>query len=691
MPQSDDSRPNARLFTPLPEGVLLLRSFQGSEYLSKPFEFTLSLYSPNKKKAQVEFDKLLGKEFTIESDIYSREKEKRTGEFRYISGVCFEFSEGAQDSQFTNYTAVIVPKFQMLSLKSNCRIFQQKSVPDVLKEVLPSSGVEFQLEGKFDKREYCVQYRETDLAFASRLMEEEGIFYFFKYAKSGHTMVVANSSLKHPKVQEPATVDLDPSEGGSRRAGHLSSWHKVQRMKTGKYTLRDHHFQLPNSNLEAGKTTQGSAAAGKVDHKLQVGGNDDYEIYDYPGGYAKRVDGINKSGGDQPPDLQSVHSDNQRTVKIRMQAEAAEAMSIQSESNCIHLAAGHKFSLEESDATTGFKGDGDYVLTEVHHDGNVDVDHRTGDSSKFSYTNTVKCIPMQIEFKPQRATPKPTVQGMQSATVVGPSGEEIFTDKYGRVKVQFRWDRDGKSDANSSCWLRVASSWAGKQWGMINIPRIGQEVIVGFLEGDPDSPIVLGSVYNPNTMPPYTLPDNKTQSGIKTRSSTGGSPDNFNEIRFEDKKGGEMLTIHAEKDEDIHVEHDKTEKVDHDETITIGNNRTETVGLNQSVTVTSEDSLTVGANQTISIGIAQSETIGAERTTTVGAADTLSVGAALTISAGAAIDISAGAEITINAGAALTINSAAALVISSAAAITITAPALLLNGRPVLPLPAPPI
>jgi type VI secretion system secreted protein VgrG len=384
-----------------------------------------------------------------------------------------------------------------------------------------------------------------------------------------------------------------------------------------------------------------------------------------------------------------VHSDNQRTVKIRMQAEAAQAVRIQSESNCVHLVAGHKFTLDESDATTGFKGKGDYVLTEVHHDGNADVDHRTGDAAKFSYTNSIQCIPMQIEFKPERITPKPTLQGMQSATVVGPSGEEIFTDKYGRVKVQFRWDRDGKNDANSSCWLRVASSWAGKQWGMVNIPRIGQEVIVGFLEGDPDWPIVLGSVYNPNTMPPYALPENKTQSGIKTRSSTGGSPDNFNEIRFEDKKGSEMLTLHAEKDQEIIVENDKSEKVGHDETITIGNNRTETVGLNQSITITNEHSQTVGADQTITIGVAQDETIGADRTITIGAADTLSVAGAITTSAGAAITISAGAAITISAGAAITINAGAAITMNSAVSIAITAPALLLNGRPVIPSLAP--
>src|SRR5258708_5730117 len=282
MSDSDNQGSQARLCTPLEDGVFLLRSFEGTEQISRPFKFTLNLYCPNKKKSQVEFDKLLGKEFTVECDIYSREKEKRTGEYRYFTGICFELTEGLQDYDFTSYTAEIVPKFQLLSLQARSRIFQQKSVPDVLKEVLPKTGVEYQIVGSFDKREYCAQYRESDFDFASRLMEEEGIFYFFKHEKSGHTMVVANSPLKNPKVQDPYLVDLDPTEGGIRRAAHVSAWAKSQRLRSGKYALWDHSFELPNANLEAKKTSQDTAKVGKVSHKLIVGGNDELEIYDYP-------------------------------------------------------------------------------------------------------------------------------------------------------------------------------------------------------------------------------------------------------------------------------------------------------------------------------------------------------------------------------------------------------------------------
>jgi len=584
MSESDSKDSQARLFTPLEDGVFLLRSFEGTEQISHPFKFTLNLYCPNKKKAQVEFDKLLGKEFTVECDIYSREKEKRTGEHRYFTGICFELIEGLQDYEFTSYTAEIVPKVQLLSLQDRSRIFQQKTVLDVLKEVLPKSGVEYQVDGHFDKREYCVQYRESDFDFACRLMEEEGIFYFFKHEKSGHTMVLANSPLKHPKVLDPYLVGLDPTEGGIRRAAHVSAWSKSQRLRSGKYALWDHSFELPTANLEATKTTQDSAKVGKVSHKLIVGGNDELELYDYPGGYAKRVDGISKSGGEQPSELQTVHSDNQRTVKIRMEAETSQAIFIHATSNCIHFTSGYKFSVEESDASKGFKGDGEYVLTEIQHTLELAVGYRAGEKEKFSYSNAFVCIPQPINYRPQRTTRRPAVMGVQSATVVGPSGEEIFTDKYGRVKVQFRWDRDGKKDANSSCWLRVASSWAGKQWGMVNIPRIGQEVIVDFLEGDPDAPIIIGSVYNPDTMPPYGLPDNKTQSGIKSRSSKEGTPDNFNEVRFEDSKDKEEIYVHAEKDFTRVVENNDSHKIGFDkkdpgdQTVEVYNNQKVTIG-----------------------------------------------------------------------------------------------------------------
>jgi type VI secretion system secreted protein VgrG len=258
------------------------------------------------------------------------------------------------------------------------------------------------------------------------------------------------------------------------------------------------------------------------------------------------------------------------------------------------------------------------------------------------YENAFTCVPAAVAYHPPRTTPRPQVRGCQTAVVVGPSGEEIFVDKYGRVKVQFHWDREGKNDANSSTWIRVATSWAGQQWGAIHIPRVGQEVVVDFLEGDPDRPIIVGSVYNADMMPPYALPANKTQSGIKSRSTTKGTAANFNEIRFEDKKGNEQLYIHAEKNQDIEVENDETHTVGHDQTVSIGHDRTEDVGNDETITITGNRTESVGKNETIDVGgnrtesVAKDETIDitGQRTLTVGKDQTTNIGGALTTSVG---------------------------------------------------------
>jgi type VI secretion system secreted protein VgrG len=365
-------------------------------------------------------------------------------------------------------------------------------------------------------------------------------------------------------------------------------------------------------------------AVGQVAHKLRISPNDKLEIYDYPGAYAQRFDGVNPGGGDRSADLNHIFEDGPRTAEVRMQEEAMSSLAINGEGTCRHFVTGHWFTLERH-----FNADGKYLLTGIEHSGRFAADYfRSGsESEEFVYRNTFTCIPFDLPFRPRRTTPRPFVHGAQTAVVVGPAGEEIFTDKYGRVKVQFHWDRQGKNDANSSCWIRVGTLWAGKQWGVIHIPRIGQEVIVDFLEGDPDQPLIVGSVYNAETMPPYDLPANKTQSGVKSRSSLGGTPANFNEIRFEDKKGCELLHIHAERDQEIEVEHDEShwvghdrkKNVDHDETTKIGHDRTETVSHDETITIDQgnrtvtlnmgNDSLTIKmGDQTTNINLGKSET-----------------------------------------------------------------------------------
>ena len=385
-----------------------------------------------------------------------------------------------------------------------------------------------------------------------------------------------------------------------------------------------------------------------------------------------RFDGVSPSGGAQSDRLQKILDDKDRTVKLRMQAAAVDTLKIEGTSACANFVAGHKFTLDRH-----FDADGDYVLVAVVHDGSIIDRYTSGaENQDLSYTNTFTCIPFQLPYRPTYKTSRPFVHGVQNALVTGPAGEEIFTDKYGRVKVQFYWDRQGKKDANSSCWLRVGSSWAGKQWGFIQIPRIGQEVLVAFVEGNPDEPVIVGSVWNPETMPTYALPGNKTRSGVQTRSSLSGAAANYNEIRFEDKKGSEELYVHAEKDQNNVVEHDettqvghdRTENVGHDEKITIGNNRTEKVGVNEDITIGSNRTEKVGVNETITIGSNRTEQVGANETIAVIANRTRNVGGnesvtvaqnrVHTIGINEAINVGVAQAITVGAAQAITVGAA---------------------------------
>jgi type VI secretion system secreted protein VgrG len=677
--------------TPLGDDVLLLRGFSGLEGISRVFAFDLDVMA--KKNTKVAFEQLLGKPVTVNLKLPE-------GGTRFFNGICYRVSEGGQDTTFTFYTLNIVPQFWLLAHRAQSRIFQRQSVPDILKKVLAGLDVSFQIQGTFEQRDFCVQYRETDFNFASRLMEEEGIYYFFKHAAGGHTMVLANTPAGHPDVPGKTQLIYEEVAGGFRDEDRVLTWEKAQELRSSKYTLFDHCFELPHKHLEAEKLVQETVAVGTVTHKLKLTENAKLELFDFPGEYAQRFDGVDKGGGDQPAELQKIFQDNRRTVEIRMQQDALPGLSISGTGNCRQMVAGHKFTL-----TRHFDGNGQYVITGVRHQASGAGDFLSGKTGAFRYSNGFTCIPVALPFRPLRLTPRPVVQGTQSAVVVGPPGEEIFPDKFSRVKVQFHWDREGKNDPDSSCWLRVITPWAGKQWGMVHIPRVGQEVIVDFLEGDPDQPIIVGSVYNSEMMPPYDLPANKTKSGIKTRSTLGGGPANFNEIRFEDKKGNEQLFIHAEKNQDIevendethsvghdrkktidhdettHVKHDRTETVDHDETITIGSDRTELVGGNEALTVAQTQTVKVGQSQSVTVattrsvtvGASQDTTVGSSRTETIGASDMLTVGASRSETVGGSQSQMVGGSLTITTGGVATITSGGATMVTAGAAITITA------------------
>lgn len=580
--------------TPLGTDKLLLTGFEGTEQISGLYSFQLDLIATNATK--INFDKLLGEGMVVAIEMVGENPESNEATYRYFSGICCKFSQGNRDKDFTSYRAEIAPHYWLATRTMQSRMFQQMSVPEILKQVFKDMGmkVDYQLDGTFEKREYCVQYQETDFHFTSRLMEEEGIFYFFKHAKDGHMMVVANSNRVIPDVPGPSKIQWDVVEGKRREGRNVHEWVKHQEVRSGKFTMLDHSFELPGRSLRVSKSTLGSVAVGGVNQKLGVAGNENLEIYEYPGEYAKRFDGVPTGGGEQSAEVQKIFQDNARTAEIRMQAETLAGLRIEGSSNCRHFASGHQFSLERH-----FDAEGKYYLLSVHHTAHGGNSYRSGIGEPFVYSNNFTCVPLALPFRPQRTTPKPRVLGAQTALVVGPAGEEIFTDKYGRVKVQFPWDRASSADSDSSCWLRVGTSWAGKQWGAIQIPRIGQEVIVQFLEGDPDRPLIVGSVFNAGTMPPYKLPDNKTISTVKSLSTKGGA--GFNEVRFDDKKGEEQIFLHGEKNLDLRVKHDRYEWIGNDQHLIVKKNQIEHVENNRDLTVDADAKEKIGKDRHLKV------------------------------------------------------------------------------------------
>ena len=551
--------------TPLGPDILLLSGFSGREAISEPFFFQLECVAEHANDKKVLFDSLLGQKIDVEIALPGGAK-------RYINGTCLKVAQGARDATFTQYLLDLVPEPFLLSQKKQSRIFQQIPVPDILKQVFVGLDVSWEIKGAFEPRDYCVQYRESDFAFASRLMEEEGIFYFFKHSSGKHTMVVANDPGSHSDLPGKSTLIFEGVGGGTREEDRVNAWLKAQELKASKVVLWDHCFELPHKHLEAESTIQASVAAGKSTHKLKLGTNAKLELYDYPGGYAQRFDGINKGGGEQPAEIKKIFQDNMRTAELRIAEQGKASILVHAASNCRQVVSGHKFTLERH-----FEGDGSWVVYQVGHTASEAADLRSG-SGGFTYQNHFTCFPAALPFRPPRVTPIPTVRGSQTAVVVGPPGEEIFTDKYGRIKVQFHWDREGEYNSDSSCWIRVATPWAGHRWGAIHIPRIGQEVVVDFLEGDMDQPIVIGGLYNADCMPPYELPKYQTYSTMKSRSTKGGGNLDFNELRYIDTYGKEQVYFQAQRRMDVRVKKNKYECIGGSSSISVGGDQLHTIG-----------------------------------------------------------------------------------------------------------------
>ena len=517
MPSYTQANRHIAFETPLGPDALLLKRFTGVEAISALFNFQLDLYSEDSKLKAID---VVGRQGTI-----SITSENVT---RYINGIVSRFSYNGTDQRLSHYRAELVPWLWMLTRNENCRIFQNKSAPEIIEKVFKDLGFqdfELKLRGTYHPLDYCVQYRESDFNFVARLMEHNGIFYYFEHSDDKHKLVLADEAW-YPPCLNQGKIRFDA--GSARKVDDvITSWEHEEELRPGVCTMTDYNFETPNTNLNSQMKTV-----------VPLGGNQIFEVYDYPGFYGKTADG-------------------DTLTKVRIEEEECVETVCTGASNSNALIAGHKFDLTSHPRSDQ---NSTHVLTQMQHIATAPYD-TTEDEAGY-YSNNFKCMPASRTFRPPRLTSKPFVQGPQTAFVVGPKGSEIHTDKYGRVKVQFHWDREGKYDDKSSCWIRVAQAWAGKQWGSVGIPRIGHEVIVEFLEGDPDRPIITGQVYNAGAMPPYPLPDNQTKTLFKTHSSPGGG--GFNELRFEDKKADEQIFIHAEKNLDIRVKNNEYETVTKD-------------------------------------------------------------------------------------------------------------------------------
>lgn len=509
-----------QITTPLGPNKLLVRGFAGEEYVSEPFRFDVELVSEDDA---LDFSAVIGQGATVTLHL-------NDGTQHHFNGLVERFVQEDKDERFTTYHAELRPWLWMLTKTADCRIFQNQSVPDIIKAVFSDLGfTDFKdsLTGTYQPRVYCVQYNETAFNFVSRLMEDEGIFYFFEHVDGKHTLVLADDSDAHPAcpgLDEGAHYRRSAVEHTDDRA--VTRCRIEQQVVTGKFAHDDFNFETPSTDL-----------------KVEVAGaGGDLRVYEYPGGFLKTDEG-------------------EARANRRIEAAEQPRKLLRGEGHVRAFAAGYKFDLKshyrpDANAT--------YVLRRVSHA-----------ATQERYTNSFEAFPVDAPFRPPRTAARPTVAGVQTAVVTGKSGEEIWTDKYGRVKVQFHWDQKGKKDENSSCWVRVDQGWAGKQWGGIFLPRVGQEVVVSFEEGDPDRPLVTGAVYNAEQVVPYALPGEQTKSTIKTNSSKGGG--GSNELRFEDKKDSEEVYLHAQKDHNIVVENDRTKKVLNKETNTIKSDRSTTI------------------------------------------------------------------------------------------------------------------
>jgi type VI secretion system secreted protein VgrG len=625
MPASQENR-QISVKSALPADVLLFSSMNSSEQLGRLPEYRVQLLSTD---SDIKIGDVLGTPMCIDLELTG-------GTTRHFHGIVTRFCSTGWNGEYARYEAIIHPWLWLLKKSSNCRIFQGMTVPDIVKSVCSTYGglVSLSADGltaEYPALIYCVQYRETDFDFVCRLLEDAGIYFYFTCTDDSHTMVLADSYNTHEDIDGYDSLKFTNSKkSGGLIEETVSQWVASGEIQSSSYAMNDYNFEKSQGSTSGGMKSISTIAAAFEQTA--------YEMYDYPGQY-----------------VDAAHGD--LLAKARLERLHGQCELIDARSDARGLFAGGLFTLADHPRDDQNRK---YLVTGARYQINGG-DYTSGGSADMNVECRFTAIGHTFPYRPSAVIAKPIVQGPQTAIVVGKAGEEIWTDEHGRIKVQFHWDRLGGDDEQSSCWVRVSQTWAGKGWGAFTLPRIGMEVVVSFLEGDPDRPLVTGCVYNSDAMPPYALPANQTRSTFKTNSSKGGG--GYNELRFEDKKGAEEIYMQAERDFNRVVKNNDTLKVGFEvakagnQTIDIKNNQDTTVGADQTLTVGHDQTdhikndqfETIDNNQTLKVGVDCKRTIGNDQVVSIGNNDTRTTGnnqvvkigndAALTIGNNSKVDI----------------------------------------------------
>lgn len=612
--------------SPLGEDALVFRRMVAAEHISQLFSFEVDLLTARPK---IDYDAMLGQDMTVRLRLDSGE--------RHFNGFVTSFAHTGSQGRYSLYRAVLRPWLWFLTRTRDCRIFQDMTVPDIVRSVLRDHGftdIKDGLSGSYQPWEYCVQYQESDFAFVSRLLEHEGIYYFFTHKNGSHTLVLGDGVGAHEHVKPSDKLRFNPERRNRETSRCIDEWTVSREVTAGAYTVDDFDFERPRAELRAN-------LAMPRNHALST-----LEMFEYPGNMAYMKSGQRRGAGETYA--------RHRLEEIRCRHERIEGATTVRELSC-----GQLFSLTQH---PNDEQNREYlVLSTVSEIVSDEFESGGGGGGEDPYQCRFTVLSSREQYRPPRITPVPVMRGPQTAIVSGKAGEEVWTDKYGRVKVRFHWDRSGKADETSSCWIRVAQSWAGKRWGAQFLPRVGHEVIVDFLDGDPNRPVVTGSLYNGEAMPTYELPDQATVSGLRTNSVKGSGA---NEVRFEDKAGKEQILIHAQRNQHNRV------KV----------NSLEWIGKNRHLMVSGEQFEKVAADKHLTVLGDQNEKVDGTVSLTVGEDLQQKVGMNAALQSGMEIHLKAGMNLVLEAGVTVTLKASGSFITVGPAGVAISGPMVMINS-----------